>query len=274
MGLGRAGLLVAETNFHFKRTLEGGYESDRPWRSVSWLQGHGNQLVFKRALSWLDSDNPLRRDRAAAVLGRLRTSGWRPDRGPRYESFRLNRQESFDAIVAALQKESDAHTIASLVSALGHLDIEEAVPVVARFAEHGDKEVRFSVSWTLGCYPNDRVSVQMLEQLMDDADRDVRDWAIFGIGVQGDADSSQLRDSFVRHLDDPFLDARIEAAAALAKRNDARVVRPLIRMLRQEGALRGLTEAARDLLGMSDDPKDWFEREYIAALESHFPEAR
>ncbi len=152
MGLGRAGLLVAETNFHFKRTLEGGYESDRPWRSVSWLQGHGNQLVFKRALSWLDSDNPLRRDRAAAVLGRLRTSGWRPDRGPRYESFRLNRQESFDAIVAALQKESDAHTIASLVSALGHLDIEEAVPVVARFAEHGDKEVRFSVSWTLGCY--------------------------------------------------------------------------------------------------------------------------
>jgi len=26
--------------------------------------------------------------------------------------------------------------------------------------------------------------VQMLEQLMDDADRDVRDWAIFGIGVR------------------------------------------------------------------------------------------
>lgn len=108
---------------------------------------------------------------------------------------------------------------------------------------------------------------------MDDPDRDVRDWAISGVGVQGDSDSSQLRDSFIRHLDDPFLYARSEAAAALAKRHDARVIRPLIRMLRQDGALRGLTEAARDLLGLSDDPVGWFETEYITASEKQFPEA-
>lgn len=277
MGLERVGLLVAETNFHFKRTLEGGYESNRPWRSVRWLQGHGNQLVFRRALSWLNSNHPLKRDRAAAILGQLRASGWRHSRKPgrpRYEPLRLCQRESFEAILPALHKETDIRATGSFLSALGHLDVKEGVPAIAAFAEHESAEVRFSVSWALGCYPREQQSVQVLERLIDDVDRDVRDWAIFGIGVQGDADSSQLRDSFVRHLDDPFLDARIEAAAALAKRNDARVVRPLIRMLRLEGALRGLTEAARDLLGMSDDPKDWFEREYIAALERHFPEAR
>ncbi len=273
MGLRRASRLVTETESHFTRTLQGGYESDMPWKSIRWLQGHRNRLVFGRALSWLSSDDPLKRARAAAVLGQLRTSAWRPDRGPRYDFFRLYRQESFNAIVAALQEESDARTISSFVSALGHLDVEEAVPVVASFEEHESANVRFSVSWALGCYPRDKLSMEVLERLMDDVDRDVRDWAIFGVGVQGDADSSQLRDSFVRHLDDSFLDARMEAAAALGKRRDARVVEPLIRMLRTYGALNGLTEAAKSVLELDDDPPSWFGKEYIAALEDRFPGA-
>lgn len=276
MGARRVERLVADTEAHFNKTLEGGYESDMPWQSIRWLREHGNNLVFRQAMSWLKSDDPLKRDRAAAILGQLRASGWRHSRKPgrlRYEPLRLYQSESFEAIVPALHKETDIRAIGSFLSALGHLDLEEGVPVIAGFAAHENADVRFSVSWALGCYPRAPQSVEVLERLMDDSDRDVRDWAIFGVGVLGDADSSQLRDSFIRRLDDPFLDARIEAAAALAKRHDARVVRPLIRMLRQDGALRGLTEAARDLLGMSDDPEDWFEREYIKALGDHFPEA-
>ena len=276
MGTGLVGRLVACTQAHFRRTLAGGYESDRPWRSIRWLQQHGNSLVFGRAALWLKSDNSLKRDRAATILGQLRSSGWRYNRKTgrlRSEPLRLYQRESFEAIVSALRTETDPRTIASFLHALGHLDLEEGVPEIAAFAEHQSAEVRFSVSCALGCYPRVQQSASVLERLIDDVDRDVRDWAIFGVGVQGDADSSQLRDAFVRHLDDSFLDARIEAAAALAKRRDARVVRPLIRMLRRNGALRGLTEAASDLLGMSDDPRDWHEREYIDALEERFSEA-
>lgn len=276
MGARSVDRLVADTEAHFNKTLEGGYESATPWQSIRWLREHGNNLVFRRAMSWLTSDAPLKRDRSAAILGQLRTSGWRYRRGSAQllsRPVRLYQRESFEAIVSALREETDLHTLSSFLSALGHLDLEEGVPAIAAFAEHESADIRFSVSWALGCYPRVPQSAQVLERLMEDADRDVRDWAIFGVGVQGNADSSQLRDSFVRHLDDSFLDARIEAAAALAKRQDARVVRPLIRMLRQDGALRGLTEAARDLLGMSDDPAGWFETEYITALENHFPEA-
>jgi len=146
--------------------------------------------------------------------------------------------------------------------------------VIATFAAHENADVRFRVSRALGCYPRAPQSVEALERLMDDSDRDVRDWAIFGIGVQCDADSDQLRDSFVRHLDDPFLDARIEAVAALAKRRDARAVEPLIRMFRIYGALNGLIEAAQSLLEVDEDPPSWSEKEYIGALEDQFPKAR
>ena len=276
MGAERVAKLVADTQAHFNKTLDGGYESDTPWHSIRWLHEHGNRLVFGQALSWLTSDTPLKRDRAAAILGQLRTSGWRYRRRSGQFLSRpvpLYQRESFEAIVSALREERDARTLASFLSALGHLDLEQSVPVIATFAEHGSADVRFSVAWALGCYPHTQKSAEVLERLMDDADRDVRDWAIFGVGVQGDADSDSLRDSFVRHLDDTFLDARIEAASALAKRHDARVIRSLIRMLQRDGALRGLTEAARELLGLIDDPPDWFEREYINALERNFPEA-
>jgi HEAT repeat protein len=106
---------------------------------------------------------------------------------------------------------------------------------------------------------------------MEDTDQDVRDWAIFGLGVLGNTDSEEIRIKLFKHLDDPFLDARIEAAAALGKRRDARLAKPLVQMLGKDGALGGITEAARNLLELDEDPKDWFEDEYIAAIEQRFP---
>jgi HEAT repeat protein len=115
--------------------------------------------------------------------------------------------------------------------------------------------------------------VGVLQELMEDTDQDVRDWAIFGLGVLGNTDSEEIRAAFLRHLDDPSLDARIEAAAALGKRRDARLAEPLIRMLKKDGALNGLVEAAKELLELNEDLPNWFETEYIAAIESRFTKA-
>lgn len=145
---------------------------------------------------------------------------------------------------------------------------------IAVYANPSNENVRFSVAFALGCYHDEPLSVEVLQKLMDDEDRDVRDWAIFGLGVLGNADSEEIRLKFLHHLEDSFLDARIEAAAALGKRRDARLARPLIRMLKKDGALNGITEAARELLEMSEDPQDWFENEYIAAIEARYPEAQ
>lgn len=43
-------------------------------------------------------------------------------------------------------------------------------------------------------------------------------------------------------------------------------------MLKRNGALYGLTEAARELLEMDDNPPDWYEAEYVCAIDERFPE--
>jgi HEAT repeat protein len=55
---------------------------------------------------------------------------------------------------------------------------------------------------------------------MEEAEADVRDWATFGVGVLGDQDSIELRESLRRRLNDSNTDAREEAVVGLAKRND------------------------------------------------------
>jgi HEAT repeat protein len=183
------------------------------------------------------------------------------------------RTESYDLITQMLKEENDFYALSCEISALGHLDNAAAVPLIAKFAKHTDENVRFAVAWALGSYHDDPLSVGVLQELMEDTDQDVRDWAIFGLGVLGNTDSEEIRAAFLRHLDDPSLDARIEAAAALGKRRDARLAEPLIRMLKKDGALNGLVEAAKELLELNEDLPNWFETEYIAAIESRFTKA-
>ena len=55
-----------------------------------------------------------------------------------------------------------------------------------------------------------------LLRLTEDTDDDVRDWATFGLDVQGGADSAEIRDALFRKLTDRNADVREEAMAGLA----------------------------------------------------------
>lgn len=106
------------------------------------------------------------------------------------------------------------------IPALGHLDDPRAVPLVAAFCSDPRAEIRFSVRFALGSFPNAPLSVKTLLTLIEDAEADVRDWATFGVGVWGDPDSIELRESLRRRLNDSNTDGRVEAVVGLAKRND------------------------------------------------------
>ena len=72
-----------------------------------------------------------------------------------------------------------------------------------------DEEVRYSV-------------VNALLTAFEDDDPGVRDWAVFGLGVQLDVDSPAIRDALAQRLDDDGGDTAGEAALALARRGDPR----------------------------------------------------
>jgi HEAT repeat protein len=105
---------------------------------------------------------------------------------------------------------------------------------------------------------------------MKDADEEVRDWATFGLGVQGDLDSAEIRDALFQQLSDSNEDVREEAMAALGKRRDQRVVPFLLAALEPPAVSVPVIEAACGLLDMDTDREDWSTDDYASALQERF----
>ena len=248
----------------FEQTLLGDYEDDAAWEAISKLRQSGSREVFERAADWLRSDAPLKRARGANILCQLRkpSAALKSTAPPEW----LFRDESYALIAELLEREENPMVLDSAVSALGHLDNPAAIPLISRFQDHADEDVRFSAAFALGCFPNDEQSVCSLLKLCSDPDSDVRDWAVFGLGVQGDADFPEIRDTLLRCLDDADEDVREEAAVGLGKRNDQRVLPKLLAMLDEPDAGPRPTEAAAALLGLDREPEGWAPADFKAAL--------
>lgn len=246
----------------FARTLRGDYGDDAPWEAVQSLRRIGTREVFDRAANWVESADLLKRARGLDVLAQLgKTAEHRANNFP---------QECYELVSRTLKQEQEFLPLQSAIYALGHLDDPRAVPLLAQFHTHQRPEVRFAVACALGSFPNDAVSVKTLLELMEDVDSDVRDWATFGVGVQGDQDSVEIRESLCCRLNDSDVDASEEAVVGLAKRRDLRVFPKLFDLLNQESISSRAVEAACLLLGLNDEPEGWSGQEYVNALRQRF----
>lgn len=94
----------------------------------------------------------------------------------------------------------------------------------------------------------DHPNVRALLGAFDDPDDDVRDWAVFGLGVQLDVDTPEIREALYRMLGDTGeADAAGEAAVALAKRGDPRILDVLLTALADPEVGNLYVEAAAEL---------------------------
>jgi HEAT repeat protein len=171
----------------FAQTLSGDYEDEMPWEAIHALRRLETREVFEKAAEWCKSDNPLARARGADVLAQL---------GKTIE-HRINSfpEESYSVMTGLVQQETHPRPLSSAIAALGHIDSPLGVPLIAGYYSHPDSEVRFDVAFALGCFPDEPLSAATLLKLMQDVDEDVRDWATFGLGVQGNTDSAEIRDA-------------------------------------------------------------------------------
>jgi HEAT repeat protein len=243
----------------FAGTLKQDYDDDGPWEAVQALRRLGTRDVFERAAAWCKSDDPLMRGRGLDVLAQLGKTADHP-----VHSFP---EDAYGVISELLQREKDLRPIESAIYALGHLDNIAAVPLIAAFHGHASADIRFSVACSLGSFPNDDLSVETLLLLMEDSDEDVRDWATFGLGVQGDQDSPKIREALYCRLSDPNEDVREEAMVGLGKRKDQRVLPLLFAAVNGPEIKIRVAEAASLMLGMEADPEGWGPEEYRIARD-------
>lgn len=261
-------LSASEVEALFAQTLLGDYEAKAAWEAISVLRLNGNRQIFEQAASWCLADDPLKRARAVDVLSQLKGAQLTNAAGTAPEE--MFRGESYLLVTEMLECEQHPVVLASAIFALGHLNNANAVPLILRYRAHPDKNVRFAVCFALGCFPDDSQSVSGLLKLTSDADADIRDWAVFGLGVQGNADSMEIREVLLRCLEDANDDVREEAAVGLGKRRDERLVPNLLAMLGQAEVTVRVAEAAAALLGLDQDPPGWNTADYKAALLREF----
>lgn len=264
-------MTTSEIQHLFDQTLVGDYDDEAPWEAVSKLRSNGDRAIFDMAAIWLKGTNALKRARAAAILAQLRapSNGEEERKEPRW----LFRDETFLLLAELLEGESDAMVLDSGVAAIGHLYNEAAIPIIERYKEHPDQDVRLSVACSLGHFPNDPVAISALLSLTRDLDSEVRDWAVFGLGVQGDVDSPEVREALLQRISDPDEDVREEAAVGLGKRQDLRLLPTLRDMLNAPELKLRVAEAASAMLGLPEDPEEWEAEDYTKALDEKFGRA-
>jgi HEAT repeat protein len=90
-------------------------------------------------------------------------------------------------------------------------------------------------------------AVACLITLSADPEAGVRDWATFGLGVQIDIDTPEIRAALRARLYDPDGDTVGEAIVGLARRKDAHVVAPLLEVLQAGNVGSLVLEAAAAL---------------------------
>jgi HEAT repeat protein len=246
----------------FTQTLSGGYDDEEPWEAIQALRHIGTREVFERAAEWCQSPNPLARARGADVLAQLGKTTDHP-----CNSFP---EESYAALEQLVRRETEPQPLASAITGLGHLDNPLAIPLIAKFVSHPDAAIRFDVACALGCFPNDPVSAENLLRLMRDVDKDVRDWATFGLGVLGSDDTPEIREALLRCLNDSDEDVWEEAMVGLGKRKDRRVLPALLTALEKPLMTDRIIEAAYLMLGMDKGADGWTAADYATALRRNF----
>ena len=205
------------------------YEDDHD-ASLALVHYRGGEEEFLLGCEYCRSTDAGDRATGANILGQL---GWGE------QHFR---EESIQILLPLLD-DQDPLVINCAAGALGYRVATSAIPGLLRHVPHSSSLVRFGVALGLSAF-EDPGAVEGLIILASDKDRDVRDWAVFGLGTQLDADSEEVRDTLRHALDDLDDEIRGEALVGLARRNDPVVVSALIEEWKRDRIGRLSIEAA------------------------------
>ncbi|MFT5432039.1 MAG: HEAT repeat protein [Myxococcota bacterium] len=161
-------------------------------------------------------------------------------------------QASLPAVLTAVV-DSDPDVATAGIHALAHLSAN-GVPwdakVLRKAVGSQDDVLRHAAAAALGSgsiCDRDPEAVRLMLFLVVDPDDDVRNWAVFGLGVQSNADSDLIRNALRKAAHDENHEIRGEALTGLAKRADPDALKLISQELSAEEASLLAVEAAEEL---------------------------
>jgi HEAT repeat protein len=196
-------------------------DENRAWEAVTILHFRATPEVFEEARALCRSECPQERELGANILGQLGIP------------HRLFLDESVAILAEMSRTETDIEVVGSVCTALGHLHHPGTVEPLVRWKGHPNVDIRLRVAMALGGHEEPQ-AIDGLIELSVDADEDVRDWATCGLGSMIDLDTPRIRAALCARLEDVDPVTRAEAFVGLARREDERVISPLIEALRPE----------------------------------------
>jgi HEAT repeat protein len=205
---------------------------------LATLHYRGGPEEFEAARQLTESAAAVDREIGALVLAQL---GW---------GQRAFLEESVDILLALLHS-PEPSVVAAAASALGHRAHPRAVYALAGLATHADSGVRFSTACALGHHLDDAaaeaVAAEALMILCRDGDRDVRNWAMFGLAQMESQDSPSIREVLTEGSKEPDDEIRGEAIVGLAIRKVPGTADIIRNELAGEVVFRLTLDAAREL---------------------------
>lgn len=238
-----------------RRYCETLYDEDSD-ATLALVHYRGGEEEFRIGEEYAASPDPEDQKTGALILGQL---GW---------SDRTFLTESVNILIDLLD-DDDPSVIRDAALALGHRADPSAIPHLLKHVPHPDAGVRYGVVFGLMGHENER-AIDALITLASDKDFDVRNWAVFGLGTQIEADTPTIRQALRQALTDPDHEIRGEALVGLARRNDPNIVQELINEWRYDEVSVLSLEAAEaigdprllnrlkqftEILSLDDDPK-------------------
>jgi hypothetical protein len=153
----------------------------KAFMSGSWALGDHADAAIAAAREVFNVGTADERDAVADLVCRMD-----------FEAPPLVHDSIYDCLIGFLSQElageGNDEVLAAIVYAFGHLYDTRCVPRLLELAAHDSAEVRHAVASSLPSATNYELTDQTLGvldalvALSDDADSDVRDWAVFGLG--------------------------------------------------------------------------------------------
>lgn len=189
------------------------FETKKAWDAIWVLRHRATREVFKAAKKLCNSRIAKEREVGVNILAQI--GGGKP----------VFLHQSVSLLIERLQDRS-VHVVSAAGVGLGHRDDPRAIPHLIALKNHPNSGVRYGVASGLAKQETPKAIAALIE-LSCDKDRDVRDYATFGLGELMDRNTKAIRDALFARLKERDAEIRGQALVGLAKRKDPRVLKPL-----------------------------------------------